>query len=69
MTRTYKVFSASITIEENSVGSTLKKILTRKEADVIETLLLALSEAGIDLPVEQTEIALVTCAEALGNSH
>jgi hypothetical protein len=68
MSRTYKVFHAIVKIEENSIQSNLKNILTRKEADVIESLLLALSEAGIDLAVEQTEAALMACVEALGNN-
>ena len=65
---TYKVFNATVTIENDSIKSTLRIILTRKEADVIESLLLALHAEGIELPVEQTQNALVACAEALGNA-
>jgi hypothetical protein len=65
---TYKVFNANLVLGEDHVQSNLHTILTRKETDVIESLMLALSNAGIELPVKKTQIALEACAEALGNN-
>jgi predicted GH43/DUF377 family glycosyl hydrolase len=65
---TYNVFNSYIVVDENQVRSNLRNILTRKEVDVIESLMLALSDAGIQLPVKETQIALEACAEALGNN-
>jgi hypothetical protein len=65
---TYKVFNANLVLGEDHVQSNLHTILTRKEANVIESLMLALSNAGIELPVKKTQIALEACAEALGNN-
>jgi len=65
---TYKVFNANLVLGENHVQSSLRTILTPKEVDVIESLMLALSNAGIVLPIKETQIALETCAEALGNN-
>jgi len=67
-TMTYKVFNANLVLGENHVQSSLRTILTPKEVDVIESLMLALSNAGIELPIKETQIALETCAEALGNN-
>jgi predicted GH43/DUF377 family glycosyl hydrolase len=65
---TYNVFNSYIVVDENQVRSNLRNILTRKEVDVIESLMLALSDAGIQLPVKETQIALEACAEALANN-
>jgi hypothetical protein len=58
-----------INIEGNSINSNLKKFVTKKEASIMETMLLAMHCAGIYLTTPSMSEALDTTLDALGNSH